>query len=248
MTQNDKANLEEMVRCCRQMEAFTGRYDHICIRFYGDAMNTPALLDNCAEQLLELGRIAGQFSEAFYTQHNTTRWKEMYFRMDQSIRKNGRFSDEAVWNEMENCSRWTPELCEMLREEEKQHPKDRPYLVLDKVSEEVTGGMGDTEFIFAYLCVNEQGEHCIVTEEYIQYHRKDMPAGIRYLDPENLYAWNVRILTPDETDGIRSGRIFAIDGKTYVMSGRLISERMLPPFTPQIAKYYQGVFRHMNAR
>ena len=68
MTQNDKANLEEMVRCCRQMEAFTGRYDHICIRFYGDAMNTPALLDNCAEQLLELGRIAdagpaGEISE-----------------------------------------------------------------------------------------------------------------------------------------------------------------------------------------
>ena len=122
MTQNDKANLEEMVRCCRQMEAFTGRYDHICIRFYGDAMNTPALLDNCAEQLLELGRIAGQFSEAFYTQHNTTRWKEMYFRMDQSIRKNGRFSDEAVWNEMENCSRWTPELCEMLREPDPGRP------------------------------------------------------------------------------------------------------------------------------
>ena len=24
----------------------------------------------------------------------------------------------------------------------------------------------------------------------------------------------------------------------------LISEKMLPPFTPQIAKYYKGVFRH----
>ncbi len=244
MTQNDKANLRKMLRYCRQIEAITGRYDHVCIRFYGDVMNTPSLLDYCSNQLLELSRIAGQFSEAFYTQHNTAAWKEMYSRMDQSIRINGRLSDEAVWSEMEDCSRWASEFREMLQEEEKQNPRDQPYLVLDKVSEEVIGGMGDTEFLFAYLCTNKQGEHCIVTEEYIQYHRINVPTGIRYLDPENLYAWNVRILTPDETDRINSGRICAIDGETYVLSGKLISERMFPPFTPQIARYYKGVFRH----
>ena len=244
MTQNDKANLEKMVRCCRHMKGLTGRYDSICIRFYSDVRDTPGLLDSCAEQLLELGRIAGQFSEEFYIRHNNTCWKGMSSRMDQSIRRYGRFSDEAVWSEMESCSHLTADLCEMLQEEEKQNPGDQPYLVLGKVEEDVTGGLGDTEYVFAYLCVNAQGEHCIVTEEYIQYIRRDMPAGIRYLDKENLYTWNVRILTPDETDEINSGNICFIDGNMYVLSRRQISERMLLPFTPQITKNFQDVFRH----
>ena len=244
MTQNDKANLEKMIRYCRQMGEFTGRYDNVCIRFYGDAMSNPGLLDNCAEQLLELGRTAGQFSEEFYAQHNNAGWKEMYSRIDQGIRKNGKVIDAAVWDDMDSFGRWTEDLCKILQEEQKPIPQDRPYLVLDKVNEEMTGGMGDTEFAFAYFCVNAQGEHCIVTEEYIQYNRRDVPMGIRYLNKENLYAWNVRILSPEETDGINSGKIYTIDGEMYVMSGRLISEKMLPPFTPQIAKYYKGVFRH----
>ena len=244
--QNDKANLEKMICCSRNMEGLTKRYDDICIRFYGDTRDNPGLLDHCEEQLLELGRLAGQFSEEFYMQHQNAQWKEMYSRMEQSIRKNGQVNAEAVWNEMDNCARWTKDFCEILRKSEEQISRDQPFLVLGKVDEETAAGMGNVEFLFAYLCVNAQGDHCIVTEEYIQYNRRDVPMGIRYLDKENLYAWKARILSPEETEEINSGKICTIDGKMYVLSGKLISEKMLPPFTPQIVKYYKGVFRGLS--
>ena len=106
---------------------------------------------------------------------------------------------------------------------DRQDPKKQSYLVLSEIKRSSIGGMGDAEFRFEFLCMNAQGEICIVSEDYIQYNGN--PQGISLIDEGNLVHWSIRHASPDAA--FRS----LAEGAHLRMDARDLRQ---PPFAPKL--------------
>lgn len=80
---------------------------------------------------------------------------------------------------------------------EKVKRKQEAYIVLRELERKTSPGWGDAEFEISYLCINREGERCIVHEGYIQYNRSG-PQGFRYIEDGNLCSWDLEILPSEE--------------------------------------------------
>ena len=80
---------------------------------------------------------------------------------------------------------------------ERARRKQEAYIVLRELERKALPGWGDVEFEISYLCINRDGERCIVHEEYIQYNRSG-PQGFCYIEDGNLCSWDLEILSSDE--------------------------------------------------
>lgn len=81
--------------------------------------------------------------------------------------------------------------------DEQARRKQEAYIVLRELERKALPGWGDVEFEISYLCINRDGERCIVHEGYIQYNRSG-PQGFRYIEDGDLCSWDLEILPSEE--------------------------------------------------
>lgn len=77
----------------------------------------------------------------------------------------------------------------------KQKQMNQLYLVLRELESKTETGMGyDAESDFSYLCINADGEQCIIHEVYISHSPKDSK---ELVNDGNLLSWHLRIQPSD---------------------------------------------------
>ena len=77
----------------------------------------------------------------------------------------------------------------------KQQQMNQPYLFLRELENESVTGMGyDVESLFSCLCINADGEKCMIRERYICFSPK---RSDQIVNESNLVEWDLKILPSD---------------------------------------------------